>query len=423
MQVKVIDSAKISFMRLILIGLIGNVVEWYDFAVYGFFSTVIGKVFFPSSDPAISLIASLGAFAAGFLVRPFGGLVFGRIGDLFGRSRAMFLSVLAMAVPTVLMAFLPTYEKVGIAAPIAIVLLRVVQGLSVGGEFTSSLVFLAEQAPEKRRAFFAVWGSWGATAGILLGSVMGLLVTNTLDEDAIIEWGWRIPFLIGGMVALSGVLVRKGLHINAPPVLKMEPVRAVFTQYYPDVLKVALLNIGSTVAYYTAFVYSVTYIRNIDQLGDNIAFQVNILSILALLFILPLAAWFSDRYGRRPVLLVAGTLLVVASIPLFHLVHSGSEGLVFVGEFGFSVIVGLMVGGLVATNVELIPTPVRCTGLAFAYNASNGIFGGTTPVIAAWLVSSTGNPIAPAYWVMAMATVSLFTMLFWVGETYRRPLN
>ncbi len=174
--------------RIIVAGLVGNVMEWYDFAVYGYFATVIGTVFFPSDDPAVSLIAAFGAFAAGFLVRPLGGLVFGRIGDLVGRKRALTLSVLAMALPTVLMACLPTYETIGVAAPIAIVLLRMVQGLSVGGEYTSSIVFLVEHAPKHRRAFFSVWGVWGAVLGILLGSGVGDVLATILDEQQIAAW-------------------------------------------------------------------------------------------------------------------------------------------------------------------------------------------------------------------------------------------
>ena len=189
--------------------------EWYDFAVYGYFAAVIGSQFFPSSDPSVSLIAAFGAFAAGFLVRPLGGLVFGAIGDRLGRQRAMMLSVLAMAIPTVLIGCLPTYASIGILAPIAIIVLRIVQGLSVGGEYTSSLVFLAEHAAPNRRAITAVWGMWGATAGILLGSGVGAIVASNLSEDNIASWGWRLPFIFGALVAITGYLVRKGIHATA----------------------------------------------------------------------------------------------------------------------------------------------------------------------------------------------------------------
>ncbi len=182
---------------LIIAGLIGNAMEWYDFAVYGYFAAIIAPLFFPASSPSVSLIAAFGAFAAGFLVRPFGGLVFGRIGDLIGYRHALTLSVMAMAVPTVLIGCLPTYESVGLAAPILLVVLRIVQGLSVGGEYTCSLVFLAEHAPEGRRARTAMWGMWGAVAGILLGSGVDALVSAFLSDAQLVLGGWRVPFLLG----------------------------------------------------------------------------------------------------------------------------------------------------------------------------------------------------------------------------------
>ena len=405
-----------SLPKIIIIGLIGNMMEWYDFAVYGYFAMIIGKLFFPMTDPAVSLIASFGAFAAGFLVRPLGGLVFGRIGDLVGRQKAMTLSVIAMAVPTVLMGCLPTYETIGIAAPILLIVLRIIQGLSVGGEYTSSLIFLAENAPKNRKAFTAVWGVWGGTAGILLGSGVGLLISSILTDDQLVNWGWRIPFAIGGLVALTGWWIRSNMHVEIPIAQTSSPVKDVFTRYRWDVLRVALLNIGSGVAFYTAFVYAVSYIRNIDKLSESIALELNTLAMLVLLAVLPVSAWMSDRYGRKKILLISTILLVFLSIPLFHLIHSVDEIQILIGEVIFAVVVGMGSGGIVALNVELIPAPVRCTGLAFAYNASMGLFGGTTPLMAAWLINYTGNQIAPAYWVVTTASLSLLTLVFWVKE-------
>lgn len=409
--------------KIILVGLIGNVMEWYDFAVYGYFATVIGKLFFPASDPVVSLIASFGAFAAGFLVRPLGGLVFGRIGDKVGRRRAMILSVIAMAVPTMLMGFLPTYAAVGIAAPLLIIGLRIVQGLSVGGEYTSSLIFLVEHAPENRRAFSAVWGAWGASAGVLMGSGVGWSMNWLLDDAEIVAWGWRVPFLLGGLIALTGYWIRNSLHVDIPVGQSANPVRDIFTQYRRPVLRVALLNIGLGVAFYTVFIYAVSYIKNIDHLSEGIALRLNTWAMLFLLLVLPLAAWLSDRFGRKRVLGVATALLAAGAVPLFQMIHSEDAAVIFLGELSFTLIVGLFSGGIAATNVELMPAPVRCTGLAFAYNASIGIFGGSTPMMAAWLIDYTDNPIAPAYWVAATALVSLLTLIFMIHETRFQPLH
>ena len=420
MKLKTLASPLI---RIVLVGLIGNVMEWYDFAVYGFFAAVIGKLFFPAHDPVISLIESFGAFAAGFLMRPLGGLLFGRIGDLVGRPRAMILSIMAMAIPTVLIGLLPTHETIGMGATIAIILLRMVQGLSVGGEFTSSLIFLTEQAPPGHRGIIAVWGSWGASAGVLLGSCVGLMLTSIYDEAEILQGAWRIPFLLGGVVALTGYWIRYRLHVEMPVAQTTSPVRDAFTHYRRNMFRVALLNLGVGVAYYTAFVYLVSYIRTLGDLGGQFALEVNTLAMLVLLTIMPFAAWLSDRVGRRPVMLVAGVSLVVIPWLLIRLIQTGDPTLILMAEIAFALIVGLMQGSVVAANVELMPSPVRCTGLAFSYNISMGLFGGTTPMIAAWLVNYTGNPMAPAGWVSLTAAISLLVLLAWVPETRNQPLS
>jgi len=403
--------------RIVVAGLIGNVMEWYDFAVYGYFASVIGHQFFPSDNPAASLIAAFGAFAAGFLVRPLGGLVFGRIGDLVGRKRALTLSVIAMAVPTVLLGCLPTYAAIGNAAPIAIVLLRIVQGLSVGGEYTNSLIFLSEHAKPNRRALTAIWGVWGAVAGILLGSGVGSVVTDLLTETQIINWGWRLPFLFGALVAGTGYLLRRGIKTETPVGESRNPIRDTFGKHRMSVLRVALLNVGFGPAFNVAFVYAVTYIKTIDKLPGAIAFNLNTTSLALLLLILPATAWLSDRFGRKPLLIAGSALLTFGAVPFFQLLHTTDPAIIFLGEVGFVLAIGLAAGGLVATNVELMPAAVRCTGLGFAYNASIGWFGGTTPMIAAWLINTTGNPITPAYWVAATGAVSLLTAIFLVSET------
>ncbi|MCA9500536.1 MAG: MFS transporter [Nitrospira sp.] len=411
------EAPSSSRRRIILAGLIGNVMEWYDFAVYGYFAGVIGHQFFPSDNPAVSLIAAFGAFAAGFLVRPLGGLLFGRIGDLVGRTRALTLSVLTMAVPTVLIGLLPTHAAIGLAAPVLLVTFRMIQGLSVGGEYTSSLVFLVESSPHHRRAFSAIWGVWGAGAGILLGSGVGALLTNVLDETQVVSWGWRLPFILGALVAGTGYWLRRNIHTEKPVGETKSPVLDSFGKHRLSIIKVALLNVGYGVSFYTAFVYAVTYIKEIDKLPGHVAFNLNTLSMALLLVFLPLGAWLSDRIGRKPILIVAGTLLTFGAIPLFHLIHTTHPITILLGELGFALIIGIISGGIVAANVELIPTPVRCTGLAFAYNASIGLFGGTTPLIAAWLISMTGNPIMPAYWIAIGGAVTLLTSIFLIRET------
>ncbi len=417
------EEQRYSKGRVIAAGLIGNIMEWYDFAVYGYFAAVIGPQFFPSSDPSVSLIAAFGAFAAGFLVRPLGGLVFGAIGDRLGRQRAMTLSVLAMAIPTVLIGCLPTYASIGILAPIAIIVLRIIQGLSVGGEYTSSLVFLTESAAPSRRAITAIWGVWGATAGIMLGSGVGAIVASNLGDESLASWGWRLPFIFGSLVAVTGYLIRSGIHATPHKAVSASPIRDTFTTHYGAVIKVALLNVGIGISFYTAFIYAVTYIKKIDKLSESRALELNTMSMAVLLLILPGAAWLSDRYGRKPIVIAGAVLLTFGSIPFFNLMHTTDPQLIFMGEFGFVAVVALMSGGMVAANVELMPVAIRCTGLAFAYNTAIGLFGGTTPLVATWLIMETGNQLAPAYWATFGGVVTLLTAIFLMKETRFEKLD
>lgn len=408
--------------KIIFAGLVGNVMEWYDFAVYGYFAAILAPQFFPVSSPSASLIAAFGAFAAGFLVRPLGGLVFGRIGDKLGRQRALLLSVMAMAVPTVLIGCLPNYSQIGILAPVLIVVLRIVQGLSVGGEYTCSLVYLAEQSEPEKRGRTAIWGMWGATSGILLGSGIGALVAGFVDAEQLASWGWRVPFIMGGFVALTGIMVRRTIHVAPITGESESPVRDIFTRHAGAVTRVALLNVANGVGFYAAFVYAVTYIRNIDGLNEATALDLNSFSMVILLLVLPIAALLADRFGRRPMVILGTAVLTFGAVPLFHLLHHADPAIIFIGELGFVVGVGMLGGGLSAANVELMPAAVRCTGLAFAYNASVGWFGGTTPLISTWLIAQTGDPITPAYWVSGAALVSMLTAIFLMRETRHEML-
>ena len=408
--------------RVILAGLIGNVMEWYDFALYGYFVVVFSEQFFPSTDPNASLIAAFGAFAAGFLVRPLGGVVLGRIGDRVGRPQALTISVMAMAMATVLMAILPTYQQVGLWAPAALVVLRMIQGLSAGGEYTTSIVFLAEHAPPNRRGLVTIWGLWGSVLGMLLGSAAGALLSNSLSSAQMQSWGWRVPFALGLLVALTGLALRRGLASDAPPAAASRPLQAL-SRHGGAVVRVLLLNVASSVAFYTAFVYVISYIQTESGQSESLALGL-ISRVMGLLLIFyPIAAWISDRLGRRPLLITGSLFLVLAGLPIFELLQSGNPTLISRGEILLMLAVALLAGAKNPANVELMPQAVRCTGLALAFNIAEGYFGGTTPLIASWLVSSSGNPLMPGYWVAVAGAITLITAVWFTPESCRLPLQ
>lgn len=402
--------------KIIASGIVGNVMEWYDFAIYGYFAIVIGQKFFPSDDPSVSVIAAFGAFAAGFLARPLGGVLLGRLGDVVGRPQVLMISIFMMAIPTMLMGLLPSHEHIGIAAPILVVLLRVVQGLSVGGEYTSSSVFLAEHAPAEKRGFLTSWSTWGAVAGILVGSGVGAIFTNLLTPEQISDWGWRIPFLMGGSIAVLGLWLRRGLKDYEPPKEGTAPVTNLVRDHLGPLGRIIGVNAGNGVAFYLVFVYSVTYMKEIDKLAGDIAFDLNTAAMALLLLVMPLSAWLSDRMGRKPLMLVGMGGVALGAVPCFMLMHSTDPMSIFAGEAILAVLVGIYSGPIAAANVEQLPRDVRCTGSAVSYNLAVGLFGGTTPMIAAWLIRATGNEIAPAYYLLAFALVSFIAAFTYVEK-------
>lgn len=396
-------------LRLIAAGTVGNILEWYDFAIFGYFATTIGRQFFPSGDSTTSLIAAFGAFAAGFLMRPLGGIVFGHIGDRIGRKAALTLSVLAMAIPTFPIGILPGYATLGPTAAVLLVILRMIQGFSVGGEYTTSIVFLVEGTGARHRGFAGSWSGFGAVGGILLGSAVGALVTLTLSAEQVHDWAWRLPFLVGLFVGLAGLIIRR--HIpevgNAVGATKKHSPVWKALREWRTILRIALLNVIGGVGFYVAFVYLVTYMQMFSGLSEATALQINTVSMLVLLAIYPLAGWLSDRIGRKPLLITGTVGLLVLSWPLFWALHQSSVSWVLAGQLGLAVFLGLFGGALPVTLVETTPPSVRCSAIAIGYNLCVGVLGGISPLVATWLIQRTHDELAPAYYVMAAALVSL----------------
>jgi MFS transporter, MHS family, proline/betaine transporter len=398
-------------VRLIAAGTAGNVLEWYDFSAYGYFAATIGRHFFPSEDATTSLIAAFGVFAAGFLMRPLGGVVFGHIGDRVGRKAALTISVVAMAVPTFLIGILPDDATLGPAAAVLLVILRMIQGLSVGGEYTTSIIFLVEGAGRKHRGFAGSWSGFGAVGGILLGSAVGALVTLTLSQDEVDRWGWRLPFLVGLPVGLAGLYVRRHIPEVRQPAghaRGRSPVWEALRSHWRTILRIGLLNVINGVGFYVAFVFLVTYMQTIGGLSEAAALEINTVNMLVLLGIVPLAGWLSDRVGRKPLLVAGIGGLLVLSWPLFWaLHHPSSASWNFVGQLGFSVCIGLFGGVLPVTMVEATPRAVRCSAISVGYNLCVGVLGGLSPLVATWLIRRTHDDLSPAYYVMAAALISL----------------
>ncbi len=399
--------------RTVLAGVIGNVLEWYDFALFGFFAPVISQLFFPSEDRMASLLATFGVFAIGFVMRPVGGAFFGHIGDRVGRKKALELSVLMMAIPTTLLGILPSYHQIGIAAPLILTLIRMLQGASVGGELIGSMSFLGEHSPAGRRGLLGSLTSCSATGGVLIGSAVAATVTTMLPHDALMAWGWRIPFLCGFLVGLAGLWLRRGIAESPCFTEAAEggdvarsPVAEALRRDTRAVLSTFGLTILMAVGFYLPFVWLSTWLAHINRPPLDDALTVNTIALAVFTALLPVGGMLSDRLGRKPVLLAGSGAFLVLTYPLFLLLSHGTFASALGAQLVFAVCGALFMGTCPAAYVELFPTRTRYSGIAVGYNLAQALFGGTTPLIATWLIHSTRNDCAPAFFLMAAAAVA-----------------
>ena len=400
-----------SLRRVVTAAVIGNVLEWYDFAVYGFFAPILASQFFPSGDRVVSLLAAFAAFAVGFLMRPVGAALFGYIGDSYGRARALLMSIAMMAIPTVLMGFLPTYATLGVGASFLIVLLRMFQGMAVGGEFTASIVFLAENSPAKRRGFFASFSMFGATAGTMLGSAVGGLLTNRLSTEQLASWGWRAAFVSGILVAIVGVVLRRNMLDSPARPPSASPLKLAFQHHRLEVLRVFALNVGTAATYYTLFVYAATWVAEKTPVGRAAALDITTSSILTFLVVLPIAAWVSDHIGRKRVMLSGMTGCVVLAYPLAAAMHGTSTLTIAAAQMAFSALLAVSMAPIPAAMCETFPHAVRVSAVSVGYGLAYAVFGGTAPFVAIWLIAKSGSDVAFAWYIAAVMVVSIVVAL------------
>ncbi len=419
----------LSNFKAVFSGAIGNVLEWYDFAVYGYFAKILAPTFFPSDDKLVSLISVFGVFAAGFLMRPVGAVLFGHIGDKKGRKQALMLSVLLMAITTTCLGFLPTYATAGILAPVLLTFLRLLQGISIGGELTTSISFIVEIAPENKRGLYGSWTLFSAALGILLGSAIGALTDSFLTPEQLAKWGWRIPFYVGFLVGSYGLYIRRGLKEpevfhklkETGDVVKF-PLIYSFRHHAREIILVAgSLWIFST-GFYLAFVYLPTYLSTETHTVLSVALDINTMSMLILLPLLVFMACLSDRFGRKPMMMAGTVGFLLFSYPLFKGLSVESQWVIFFVQVIFVIFQSTLEGAVPAFLVETFPTKVRVSAISFSYNIAVGIFGGTTPLVATYLIKVTNNIYSPGFYLVFCAGVSLIC-LFFLKETYKKKLE
>lgn len=420
--------------KILIAGSVGNILEWYDFALYGYFAPVLASLFFPSDNALAPLLSTFGVFAVGFLARPLGALLFGHVGDTLGRKTALVWSVMLMAVPTCLLGLLPTHEDIGVAAPLLLTLLRLLQGLSVGGEFAGSMAFLVEHAPVGRRGYAGSWSEFSAQVGILLGSGTSALLTATLSQEALYAWGWRLPFLLGVLVALVAVYMRTGIE-ESPEFERLTkvgavprfPLREVMLRRRTELAQAVGIILLYAASFYLAFVYLITYVSRVLDYPLGPAMVSNTIGLAAFTILVPVMGALSDRIGRRAPLLAGGAGLALLAYPLFTLLGRQTFAPILTAQLIFAVLVACYAGPMCATVVELFPPQGRYTGISVAYNLALALFGGTAPLVATFLIEHSGSVMAPSWYLAACALVSGSTVLYAVPpfmrrETAKRPV-
>ena len=412
--------------RNLIAGAIGNAIEFYDFIVYAYLAHYFASHFFPSDEPVTALIASYGGFAAGMLMRPLGGVLIGSIGDKIGRKMALQISVLMISLPTFVIGFLPTYDSIGLWAPVLLILMRLVQGLSVGGEYSAAIVFLVERASPKERGFFGSFSPLGAMFGLLLGSLVTFIFTLSLGQEIMNEWGWRLPFISSIFLMLFGIWLRS--KIASDSISKSDsaksPVIDAFKMHWRPMLSIGLGNTLTGAMSFVGFMYAVPWMIELGGVHSTLAFSVNIVSLALCCAMTIIGGIISDKIGRLKTVVIGAFIALLGVWPAFLFFKSGMLPLMLVSSLIIGTAHGLFCGPFCACMASIVPKKVRVTVIAFGYSFSVGIVGGLAPMLSEFLVGKLHIAMAPAFVIIAAATVSLLALLFdpaWTKNHERFP--
>jgi len=427
----IVDEAMLK--RAVGAAALGNAMEWFDFGVYGYLAVTLGHVFFPGSSPVAQVIATFATFTVAFLVRPIGGLVFGPLGDRFGRQKVLAATMIMMALGTFAIGLIPSYDAIGLWAPALLLLARLLQGFSTGGEYGGAATFIAEYSTDARRGQMGSWLEFGTLGGYIAGAGVVTLLTTLLTAEQMLGWGWRVPFLVAGPLGLLGLYMRMKLEetpafkahaeaMEAAGDLPRPSLKELIAVHGPQLLKCIGLVLVFNVTDYMLLTYMPSYLT--VTLGYSEAKGL-LLILIVMLVMMPMnvvGGFFSDRIGRRPMIIGACAAIFLLAVPCMMLVRAGNDGWIFLGLMGLGAALVCFTSTMPSTLPALFYTPVRYSALSIAFNVSVSLFGGTTPLVTAWLVERTGDPMVPAYYLMGAAAVGLITMKF-VRETAGLPLR
>jgi MHS family proline/betaine transporter-like MFS transporter len=409
-------------VRVIVAASIGNALEWFDFLIYGYFAVTLSRLFFPTGNGTVALLITFATFGLSYVVRPLGAIVIGAYTDRFGRRAGLTLSILLMMIGTVMMAVMPTYATIGIAAPLLVLLARLLQGFSVGGEFGSATAFLVEHSTT-RKGFYASWqwASQGLTA--VVASLFGVMLTGALSESQLLAWGWRVPYVFGLLLGPIGFYIRRTMN-ETPEFAAAEPTRAPLRDLLRRQRLAVLLAIGASIISNSSnylILYIPTYAIKELHLPQSTGFMATLVGAVILGSIAPVAGHWSDKAGRARIMLAMTVVFFVTAYPTFWLmVAYPSLATAILAAAWLSLVKAGYSGVLPALLAELFPTETRGIGMSLSYSISVTIFGGFAPFVATWLIAATGDPLSPSFYLMATAFLSGVALTaIWRGEQTR----
>lgn len=407
-------------VKAIIAGSFATMFEWYDYALYGYFSPIIAQLFFPSEDVYSSIMMVFSVFAVAFFIRPLGAIAFGYIGDRLGRRYALSLSVILMALPTALIGILPTYSNVGVLAPILLIVLRLVQGLAVGGNYGGAFVYVIEHAPKNKKSLAGSCLMVGTIGGILLGSATSSIFTWALTEESLLLWGWRLPFIFGLVAAVAGLYIKKNIpetpsfHENSTEksALQKLPIVDIFKHYKKQVCLSILSTLPDVIGIYTMFFFMTTYLTEFIGWNAEMALTMNTINLGIMVLLIPCFGYLADRIGGLKMMKAVSISFALFAIPCFTLL-SQSDGSVLaaLAQTVFSISIAAYYGAMPATIVMTFPSKIRYSASAFSFNVAAALFGGTTPWICTFLIKNTEIIIAPAYYLVLTGLVSFCALM------------
>ena len=392
---------------------IGSFVEWYEFSIYGYLAVILGTVFFAGAAPGLQLIASLGAFAVAFLARPLGGILFGWIGDTIGRKAALSLALWLMAGATFGIGLLPSYTQIGFLSPILLIILRLIQGLSAGGEVCGAAIFVAEHSNDNNRTFATSLIEVGCIAGFLFGLIITATCFSLLSTEQMMEWGWRLPFFLAAPFSLIGIYIRRHLHESDDFEKNKKEKNNLFHGLKPlkrELLQSIGLIIVTNVTLFTVLTYIPATIRQTMQNEGVLSHWVSVFPTLLILICIPIFAYIAMKTSRKIMMMLGSFGVLIMAIPSFYLIYMPELGFKILGISLLSLCLASLLSCILAILPSLFPVHVRYTGMAISYNIGVALFAGTAPMLNAWLINVTGNPYIPAFYMMIASIIGLWSI-------------